>query len=118
VHDIARVVAEREQHASAAVECPDAAVRLLGGRTGEYVADDGRVTQPRADEAGEGRVVAGPTTDDDRDMPLDRGCHGHHRGGARNLAQVPPVRADQPLEELVLEASLRVVDIVTDRLHT
>ncbi len=63
VHDVAGVVARREQHAAAAIGRPAHAVGVVGRRRGEDVADHGTVGEPRADDPAEGRVVAGASAD-------------------------------------------------------
>ena len=68
IHDVAGVVAIHEQHAGAAVHGLRAFDDRIGRWRGENITDGAGVGQPLADVAEEGRLVAGPTADDQPDL--------------------------------------------------
>jgi len=68
VHDVARIVAARDDDATTSTRRQGDRVRVLRGRRGEDVANDRAIREARADDAGESRIVAGAAPDDHGDL--------------------------------------------------
>ena len=107
VEHVTGVVAVAEQHPPALVGGLGDGVRPLGGRGGEQVAHGRAVREAGADEAGEGRVVPGSATDDDRHRGLGRPRGADH--AARHGPHPAARGGDEAVHQLVQEIG-RVVE--------
>jgi hypothetical protein len=75
IHDIAGIVLDDVQHASAAVDEPGGLMHLVRCRRGEHLTGAGRVEHPRTDETTMQRLVPRPAAGDETNLAGDR-CVG------------------------------------------